>query len=369
MTLWILSELFPPDETSTAFIMGEIANAFAGKYAVKVICGPEVYDKRKRTDARSKFHLDESIEVLHNEIPALDKNTFIGKALRFILVSRKMMRCVRKNVKDGDKVLMVTNPAPLVLKVSRFRRTREFELNILVHDVFPENTVPAGLKLPKSIYSYAKRLFDKAYRRADRLIALGRDMKEVLAGKTGREDNIFIIGNWADTDIIDASDVPDHGTIRLQYAGNIGRVQGLDKVVDNLPEGVDFHLYGTGAMESRLKEMHHPRVSFHGAYLRSEQNEILRDCDIALVALQDGMFGLGVPSKTYNILAAGRPVLFLGPEGSEIYRLVKEEGVGYCGWPSEFNREELRQMGRRAREIAVRDYSKEIILQKFLNLI
>lgn len=46
--LWLISELFPPDETSTAFILGEIANVMTQIYDVKVICGPEIYDKRKK---------------------------------------------------------------------------------------------------------------------------------------------------------------------------------------------------------------------------------------------------------------------------------------------------------------------------------
>lgn len=41
--LWIVTELFPPDETSTAYILGEVANAMVQKYVVKVICGPEIY--------------------------------------------------------------------------------------------------------------------------------------------------------------------------------------------------------------------------------------------------------------------------------------------------------------------------------------
>ena len=40
--LWIVTELFPPDETSTSYILGEIANAMAKKYCVGVICGPEI---------------------------------------------------------------------------------------------------------------------------------------------------------------------------------------------------------------------------------------------------------------------------------------------------------------------------------------
>lgn len=367
--LWIVTELFPPDETSTAYILGEIANAFVNKYQVKVICGPEIYDKRKPLDKDNIFRIDPNIEVLRVSGVDGDKNTTKGKSLSFLMMSYRLLKQAKERIQKDDKVLMVTNPAPLVLLMSRLKRKIGFELNILVHDVFPENTIPAGIKLPA--YGCFKRLFDKAYSQADRLIVLGRDMKAVMQDKISSfsgNSEIAIIENWADIDGIQPRPFPD-GKIVLEYAGNIGRVQGLNRVIEQLPDGVEFHLYGTGAMEQKLREMKQPNVFFHGPYFRSQQNEVLAACDIAVVTLQEGMYGLGVPSKTYNILASGRPVMFLGPKESEIDLLVREKGIGYCGWPETWNKEELAQMGKRARELAVCDYSKEIILNKFLNLI
>lgn len=371
--LWIVSELFPPDETSTSYILGEIANTMAKKYCVGVICGPEIYDKRKKLDDNTRFHLDESIVVKRAQGSNFDKNTIIGKTLSFILMSHSLMSLLRKYVRNGDKVLMVTNPAPLVLLMSRFKKSIDFELNILVHDVFPENTVPAGLRLP--MYGFIKRMFDKAYAKADQLIVLGRDMQEVLMKKVkkgskpkGNSPRISVIENWADIENIKPQPMPE-GEIILEYAGNIGRVQGLDNIINNLPSDVEFHIYGTGSMENTLKRMNHPRVFFHGPYFRSQQNEVLAACHIALVTLQDGMYGLGVPSKTYNILASGRPVLFFGPKNSEIERLVRESDIGYCGWPKKWNKDELIEKGKKARELAEKYYSKNIILEKFLNAI
>lgn len=357
--------MFPPDETSTSYILGEIANAFCKKYKVKVICGPEIYDKRKRPDPNNRFILDPSIELFRAEGADLDKNTTKGKVLSFILMSRRLISLAKEHICSGDKVLMVTNPAPLVLLMSRLKKHRGFELNLLVHDVFPENTKPAGLRLP--LYGLFKKVFDKAYSRADQLIAIGRDMAEVLHGKAPSA-KVTVIENWADIENIKPQPMPE-GKVRLQYAGNIGRVQGLDRVIEKLPSDVELHIFGTGSMEETLKNLEHPNVFFHGPYFRSQQNEVLADCHIALVTLQEGMYGLGVPSKTYNILAAGRPVLFLGPEGSEIDRVVKEEGVGYCGWPAFWDMEELARMGNHARALAERDYSKEIVLNKFIEAI
>lgn len=96
---------------------------------------------------------------------------------------------------------------------------------------------------------------------------------------------------------------------------------------------------------------------------------MLSACHIALVTLQDGMYGLGVPSKTYNILASGRPVLFFGPKDSEIDLLVREKQIGYCGWPEKWDKDELMKMGERARELAINEYSETTILNKFIKAI
>lgn len=368
--LWIVTELFPPDETSTAYILGEVANAMVQKYVVKVICGPEIYDKRKKLDEKNKFKLDASIEVMQVDGTDFDKNTTKGKALSFLLMSKRLYSLAKSNIKKEDKVLMVTNPAPLVLLMARLKRKIGFEWNVLVHDVFPENTKPAGLNLP--LYGLFKHLFDNAYSKADQLIAIGRDMADVLGNKikdcSKNKPKISIIENWADIEGITPQTMPE-GNIVLEYAGNIGRVQGLNKVIEQLPENIEFHIYGTGAMEESLKKMNHPRVFFHGPYFRSQQNEVLSACHIAIVTLQDGMYGLGVPSKTYNILAAGRPIVYFGPKNSEIDLLVREKQIGYCGWPQKWDKEELVEMGKRARALAESDYSEEAIMNKFIQAI
>lgn len=395
--LWILSELFPPDETSTAFILGEIANVMTQKYEVKVIAGPEIYDKRKKLDTEHRFEVNKDVEVLRVKGVDTDKNTFKGKATRFAVISYQLYQLAKQSIKKDDKVLLVTNPAPVVAMVSRLKKKIDFELNILVHDVFPENTAPAGLKLPKLAYSVLKSIFDNAYGRADQLIALGRDMKEVLENKVAKSKNpprVTIIENWADLDIVSpivkAAEDDHKGSVVLEYAGNIGRVQGLQEMVEHLKaadnQNLSFHLWGTGAEESKLKAFVETNgminVEFHGAYFRSKQSDVINSCDIALVTLTEGMYGLGVPSKTYNIMAAGKPVLFIGDARSEIALLVKEKGIGYVFEPEEHEKivdflrhisvemlPELKEMGTKARKVAVEEYAKEIILNKFLEAI
>lgn len=365
--LYIITELFPPDETSTAYILGEMANVSTKEYEVHVICGPEVYDTRKKLDVKHPFHLDAAVAVHRVKGIEIDKNKALGKVLSFLMLSWRLQRLSRKMVKSGCKVLLVTNPAPLILLISHLRKKRQFELNVLVHDVFPENTIPAGLKLPGAVYRFVKKRFDKAYSRVDKFLTLGRDMAEVVRGKAGNKAQVCIVENWADVDTITPQPMPE-GNIMLEYAGNMGRVQGLDKLVHELPEGVELHFYGTGAMENSLKAMGLPNVFFHGPYFRSQQNEVLAACHVAIVTLSENMYGLGVPSKTYNIMAAGRPIIYFGPEKGEIALMIKENKIGYLGWPQRWDLEELKEMGKCARIVAESAYSKEAILKKYLNM-
>ena len=85
------------------------------------------------------------------------------------------------------------------------------------------------------------------------------------------------------------------------------------------------------------------------------------------------MYGLGVPSKTYNLLAFGKPVLYIGDQGSELDRLVTESSVGWSfNWenPDEIRAflsklENLdRSFGQNAKTLAQTQYSAEVILSK-----
>ena len=397
-SLWIMSELFPPEETSTGYIMGEIANAMARKYEVKVICGPSVYDSQKKQDTNSHFVVDKNIDVIHVEAVAEDKSSKLSRIKKFLLMSWRMYRVAKKHLRKGDRVLMVTNPFPLVVLMGHLRRHQEFELAMLVHDVAPENLY-TEIHIPNAVYLIVKCVFNKAYASTDLLISLGRDMSEILVKKVKSVKmwpkgvpRIEVIENWSDVEMICPAKVPFGAEkITIQYAGNIGNAQGVGEMVDALHEAkcgqVIFSIWGTGSAEASIKEKVHryrmtDQVSFHGPYFRSEQQKVLNACDIALVRLVEGMYGLGVPSKTYNILAAGKPVLYIGERNTEIWRMIEENGNGVCFEPHDKegllaflrglsleSRVKLREMGKTSRKLAEGKYSKQAILDKFVDVL
>lgn len=396
--LWIVTELFYPEETSTSYILTKIANKLCEKYEVHVICGPEAYELAS-TMTRSTITINKAINVHRVSNVNLDKNKLLFRIIRFIILSIKLSLSLSKKVNKTDKVLIVTNPAPLLLFVSIIKKIKKFHLSILVHDVFPENTIPAGIFKSKKnvIYGLIKAIFDKAYSTADRLIVLGRDMKEVLFDKTNNA-SISIIENWADIHSIFSKDraiwtsfsQKDKNLIHIQYAGNIGRVQGLMELLSIIKEAnnplLHFNFIGEGALKSEMilfvEKNNMNNISFLGSYKRDEQNNILNSCDLSVVTLSSGMYGLGVPSKTYNILAAGKPIIFIGDKNSEIGLLIDENEIGYCFSPNDREQlllflknlslnelDKLTAMGNKARCLAEIKYSEENILNKYLQIL
>jgi glycosyltransferase involved in cell wall biosynthesis len=408
MVLWIVSELFYPEENATGYILTHIANVLTKKYEVHVICGPakyggkmgELQGSKNDHDSVPSFELHPDIHLHRLDSKGYNKDSLLSRLKHQLGLSMGLRKMLKKNLSPGDLVLMVTNPAPLLLMLPKAVKKRGNKLFVIVHDVSPENLIPAGIvRSEKSlIYRFLKRLFDKAYRRADKLLALGRDMQEVLIKKLGKNPNnteVVVVENWADDKLIvpGVSKSPKLGQehnnlLTVQFAGNLGRVQGLDYFLRLFKEANNENLlmsfWGDGAIKKDLINYHldNPelKIEFNDKYTRAQQNEVLNKADLSLITLADGMYGLGVPSKSYNIMAAGKPILFIGNFKSEIARVVQENGIGFCFEPSDREgivgflknlslerKAELEEMGKQARHLAETVYSQEIILSKYVS--
>lgn len=387
----LVSELFYPDKSATAYILTKIACQLKLDFKLLVLTTTVALEK----DAHhTKASLLDHYCILRIWSPRMNKNKVIERIIGFLALTISLSWKTILKSRRTDIVFAVTNPAPLLVALAIIRKVRRFKLVLLVHDVFPENAVAAGLiRSDHFFYSFIKRIFDWAYESADAIITIGQDMSEVIAQKIPRNANkITLIENWADYPLLEKisrnqSIIPSMGfsdRIVIQYAGNIGRTQGIIEFVKTVSivrnDVVRFIFRGSGAMSAKLNKITEGKKNFilGGPYPRSEQHQILNACDIALVILKPDMYGLGVPSKTYNILAVGKPILFLGPRNSEIYRLVRENDVGWAFEWSEVNQlvewidqlslhdlEKIENFGCNARKLAETKYAEHGQLTKF----
>lgn len=349
---WIVSELFYPDEVSTAQILTDIALKKAESGNVNVVCGPSGYEKSYTIQQKE---LDKRIKIYRVGLPDLNKNKIFERIIRLLLLTIKMSWVIFLKVKKNDSILLVTNPTFLIITISLIKKIKKFNLEILVHDVFPENLVPAGLIEKDSLkYRILSKIYNYSYSKSDRLIVLGKDMEELMKRKVSSSNiKIDIIPNWADDGIEPMEDfnVSDYLSIALGnkvvfgFAGNIGRVQGILEFVDLFKsiknKNIVLVILGDGALrtaiEERIEVEDLKNIYCIGSKPRSEQNLFLNACNIGLVTLKEGMRGLGVPSKTYNLMAAGKPLLYVGDNDSEINNYIKEYD---CGWSFTWDQKE-----------------------------
>lgn len=307
------------------------------------------------------------------------------------------LRGIISNVRRGDVILSGTNPALLLILMPLMKLFIRFRWLLLVHDIFPENLVPAGiLKKDSLAYAFLSRAFALIYSRADHIVVIGRDMKDLISKKTGRDANITVIQNWvSDQDVVpikkeDSEIINQLGwqdKVVFQFFGNIGRVQGIDNILNAISLVTEnraaFLFIGNGTASESVQNFIRTHPECNAAYIgpmpQSEKNKGLAACDVALITLENGMLGLGVPSKAYFSMAADKPLLAVMESQAEISRMVRDHSIGWSCPPSDpaalaalidqICQKGMDEIRGRSRKILQDKYSEPIALKKFITCI
>jgi glycosyltransferase involved in cell wall biosynthesis len=304
------------------------------------------------------------------------------------------------SLRPDDLVIAVTNPPSLpfvgVLAAS-CRRARSI---VLVHDLYPDALVAARLLHGRSpAVRWLERMHRWLYASADAIVVLGRDMREQVVRRCPFPDRVSVITHWAEVDDVVRLDRLTNPLLRklgleqrfvIQYSGNMGRTHDLPTLLEAArllagDEEIHFLLIGGGAgrlaVEQFLRDNPLRNVTLLGGYPRSELRISLNACDISVVVLYPGMAGISVPSRLYNVLATGKPIIAATEEDSELGRVIREEDVGWVVPPGDpealvrairqarDSRDGFRALGDRARSAAVEKYSQEKVIESFDRLV
>ena len=201
----------------------------------------------------------------------------------------------------------------------------------------------------RHIIAVARWLERVSYHRAAAITVLSEDLRDNVVGKVkaSHRNRVHVIPNFVDTEFIRPGDrmTPLRAELGIGdepvvlYAGNVGFSQSLEMVVDAaqaFPQAT-FLINGDGAaratLEARAAGLHN--VRFSGYQPKERVPEVLATGDIHLVPLKQGLGRVSVPSKTYSILAAGRPVLAAIDPGTEVPRMLAASGGGLAVPPDD----------------------------------
>jgi glycosyltransferase involved in cell wall biosynthesis len=381
----VISQFFGPDQSAVGQFLADFADgAAAAGHEVTVICGADDYAagdvSARGTDQREspEFAAESRTGGGTIRIARVRTAAFSQSKMRKLLSYATFYRgAIRRalSIARPDVVVTLTAPPGLAWIGWLAQRVRGCRHVVWEMDLYPD--IAIALDIP--VAAWTSPILDFPRRRADRIIALGDCMKARLLQHRIPEDRITVAENWADGSSIFPRPFPEPSPMRILYSGNLGLahdVGTIRAVMERLADGPDFlfDFAGGGLVRRELMEFcqeHGIRnTSFRGYVRLPDLGASLAECHIGLVTQKPSTLGAIVPSKIYGLMAAGRPVLYIGPASSTPAVLIQQFDCGWffdCGDEAGVTAlllrllqdpEELHRRGQNGREAFIKNYDK-----------
>jgi glycosyltransferase involved in cell wall biosynthesis len=348
MRILLLNLYYPPDTSATAKMAETVVRALARENEVTILCGRPSYDPADRRAWRL-FQTEEKRNVRVVRVGSTDFPRFnmIKRVLNYLSYTTLMIP--RALFTSCDAVLAMTDP-PFEGIVGAFvamLKRKPYFYNI--RDMYPDMAVFGGLMESSPVVWIWEQLHRWALRRAACVIVLGEDMRSRIISKDVRADRIEIVRDGVDFRSVREGEIDPEVVAQVRngfrfvlvHAGNLGFYGDWDALLEvagelakESPE-IGMVFIGEGAQKPRLEAAAAGlrNVRFLPFFPSSKIPSVLAAADAHIVTVKHGLEGVVVPSKLYGILAAGKPILGLAPEWSDVERIVRAADCGYVVCP------------------------------------
>lgn len=331
MRILCVNQFFWPDSAPTGILLRELSERLIERgHRVDVLCSDSGY--------QAEF-ADEPPQATVYRIRSL---AFSRSApARLLSWVSFLVGAIIKSLRlpPYDLILVMTTPPGLSYLGWVHRLLRQTPFWVWEMDLYPDVAIGTGKIQERSattrLLSY---LMNKPRHAAAGLIALGTCMKERLQNNGICEKNIVVAENWTTIETPSATPIPETGPLVVLYSGNLGlahETKTISSVMLALraDSRFRFQFAGGGARYVQLEDFCKRNQIQNAEFLPFQQPAEFADrlarSHIGLVTLEPECLGTVVPSKFYTLLAAGRPILFIGPGAATPARHIKDTN---CGW-------------------------------------
>lgn len=337
----LVNQYFPPDTSATARIVHDVVEALAkAGHHVTVVAGRPSYAPSETIPWRL-LHREKRGSVIVERVgsSSFDRRAMAGRVSNY--VTYLVLALGRGLVTPTDLVLAMTDPplSPVVGALAAM--VHRVPLVINVRDLHPDMAIAAGLVRRSVVTSVWERINRWALRRAALVLVLGEDMRRRIAAKGVRADRIVVVrdgAEWLPPPRANESvsrELRSMSPFVVMHAGNIGFAGAWETLLIAAAQcrgnGVSFVFVGDGAEVDQIKREaeRNNNVKLFPSRPPQDVPALLAAGDLQIVTLRRGLEGLVMPSKLYPVLMAGRPVLAVVPEASDVAAIVRESR---CGW-------------------------------------
>lgn len=292
-----------------------------------------------------------------------------------------------------DVIYAYHPPLTVGIAASFIRLFRRVPVVYDIQDMWPDTLRATGMISSPRALRAVEAVCQWVYRQVDHIVVLSPGFKRLLLERDVPAEKLDIIYNWADEAALTApqgqlpDNFPGSEQFRIVFAGNMGKAQAMDAVLDAAlllqarSSRACFVMLGGGVEVARLKllasQLFLRNVVFLPAVPMSQVGTFLNAADALLVHLRkDPLFEITIPSKTQAYMAVGKPVLMA--VNGDAADLVFQSGGGVVAESenaealatsahnlSEMSADELRTMGRKAKIYYQEQLSLQVGVSKF----
>lgn len=421
MRILQLAGYFFPEKAASIYLEENRYEAFSNAgfktivYAARPQRGLTEEEYQEYKHKKQEMMYDGGVEVHRFAMYREGKNAVL-RALRYFLISSIQLW---KGIwaKDIDLIYVASTPptqGALAALVKKFKKV-PFVYNL--QDIFPDSLAGTGLaKRGGLLWKTGSAIENFTYRNADKIIVISQDFKKNIMAKGVPENKIVVVYNWVDQNAV--VEVPreqnklfdmyglDRSKFYITYNGNIGLTQNMEMLAEVAREfeqvgrnDIHFVLTGNGAYWDTLvcrlrgirQEERHTApdgteaITFGNITLLPFQpyediSHVFSLGDASLVISKPGVGENSVPSKTWSIMSASRPVLANFDE-NELKSIIENNNCGIftkAGDKEAFkqailtlynDRELCREMGKNGRKFVMDNLTKEVGTQKYVDVI
>lgn len=419
--LLMFAHYYAPDTASTGQILQDQAEGMLDKFDVTVICvvpsyGGSIEDKYKT----QKYYFEElnGVKIIRVRVPKFTKANKMSRIKNIVAYFFGALGASRKAGKQ-DYVFTISQPPILGGLLGVLGKWQErAKMIYCIQDFNPEQVMAVNYSKNKFILK-AMMIVDKfSCRHSDLVITVGRDLVQTLENRFERHKmpKHAMINNWIDEKEVYPLPTDNEKVVTfkqkfgledkfvIMYSGNIGLYYNLEKLIKVLKqfrkgytqkgvyeEGpktsdgreVVFAFVGAGSVLDNLKdyaERHHfENIVFIPYQDKADLVYSLNAGDVHWCVNAMGIKGVSCPSKAYGIMGAGKPIIGVLENGSEVRMLIEEIGCGKCCEPSDYvdvaeiirwyienaGSDAVKEMGIKGREYLEKNLTKDVSIDKY----
>lgn len=404
MRILLLIIQFPPDVNSTGLLMSKLCAGLLGQgHQVSVITTFPHYEKfRVWEEYRGKLFergTYEGMDVTRLYVYASgNKQNMIERLLSYLSFAALATLFGVFSRKKYDVILCTNGSFFSGIAAHMIATAKGIPFVYNVQDLYPETPVMAGQLRSRFAISVLEKIERFMYRKAAHISVITRSFRDNISAKGISPTKISIVPNFVETSFI--KPLPKVNPFSQQlgladkfvvaHAGNVGYVYDLEGLLDaaalvkHQPD-IHFLIVGDGVMRPKLEEKARKLGLSNVSFLPFQPHESLpwlrATCDVQVALYRQGSSRYSMPSKVYEIMASGRPLLASADVNSDVWRLIDDTGCGICVEPHDpeklaasilrlYGDRSLRDaMGERGRQQAEQHYSRDVIVALYGDLL